>query len=168
MTPPRRSRIVLTGTLATCLTAAMAAQAPPIRPSSPAVVEAPVWTRALRMPDGRTFVTDGGLSIDVKYAKPDTLPSVVLPPESAKILAGHFTAPYDNESRLGELQPGPFKNTFSTPGGIALNGNYVTFLRRVAPAATTRLRTRGPRDPVIVAIDGEIAGILMPVAPPSK
>jgi hypothetical protein len=93
--PIAASTIVLAATLA-------AQQQPPVKPSSPSVPAAPAWSRVLNMPDGRTFVTDGGLSIDVKFAKPATLPSVVLAPESAKMLAGRLTEPHDKEIALGE------------------------------------------------------------------
>jgi hypothetical protein len=75
------------------------------------------------MPDGRTFVTDGGLSIDATLAKPTTMPSIVLPPESTKNLAGMLAAPYDHESSFTDLSPGSFKNSFMTPDGVLLNGN---------------------------------------------
>jgi hypothetical protein len=35
----------------------------------------PVWQGVLRFADGRTFVTDGGLAIDVTFAKSAKLPS---------------------------------------------------------------------------------------------
>ena len=149
------------------LAASGEAQQPPIKPSSPAVVAPPTWSRVLNMPDGRTFVSDGGISVDVTLAKPITLPSVVIPPESSKILASLMTAPYDKEIGLAELQPGGFKNSFTTSDGIFLNGNYVTFLRQVVPLGRTRLRTKGTRDPVVVAIDGQPVGIMMPLAPPT-
>src|SRR5262245_503591 len=124
------------------LNALVAVQQPAIKPSSPTVVALPAWSRVMNMPDGRMFVTDGGLSIDAKLAKPATLPSVVIPPESAKGLAARLTLPYDKEIGLGDLQVGTFKNSFATPDGIHLNGNYVTFLRQVLPAGS-RLRTKG-------------------------
>ena len=162
----RRVSIALTGYLMCWLAAAMAAGQSAIKPSSPAVVAPPAWSRVMNMPDGRTFVTDGGLSVDVTFAKPATLPSVVIPPESAKILAGRMTAPYDHEIRLGQLTTGSFKNAFSTPDGISLNGNYVNFLRAVMPPSA-RLRTRGKTDPVVVVADGQPVAILMPLAPPA-
>jgi len=140
-------------------------QQPPIKPSAPSVVAAPVWSRVLPMPDGRTFVTDGGLSVDARFAKPAKLPSVVLAPNSGKIIADRMAAPYDKEILLAELRPGSFKNSFTTPDGIALNGNYVTFLRQILPART-RLRTKGATDAVVAVTDGQAVAILMPLAMP--
>jgi hypothetical protein len=143
-------------------------QQPPIKPSSPSVVAPPTWSRQLQMPDGRTFVTDGGLSVDVKFAKPATLPSAVLPAQSGKILADRMTAPYDKEVGFGELKPGSFKNSFATPDGISLNGNYINFLREILPARKALLRTSGKRDPVVIVMDGQAVAIMMPLAPTSQ
>ena len=147
--------------------AAGATQQPPIKPSSPSVIAPPMWSRALPMPDGRTFVTDGGLSVDAKLAKPTTMPSNVLPPHSGKIIADRMAAPHDKEIGFGDLRSGTFKNSFATPDGIALNGNYVNYLRGILPAGA-RLRTRGLSDPVTIIVDGRAVGILMPLAQPSK
>ncbi len=167
MKPHRRLCLTLIGSLV-CGAVGVTAQQPKIKPSSPEVVAPPQWTRVLKMPDGRTFVTDGGISVDVKIAKPATLPSVVLPPESGKIIADRMGTPHDKEISLGELRTGGFKNSFATPDGIALNGNYVAFLRQTTPAAKMRLRTKGKRDPVVVMVDGQAVAIMMPLAPVSK
>ena len=167
MKPHRRLSLTLIGSLV-CGAVGLFAQQPPIKLPSPEVVAPPQWTRVLNMPDGRTFVTDGGISIDVKIAKPATLPSVVLPPESGKLIADRMATPYDREISLGDLRPGVFKHSFATPDGIELNGNYVTFLRQTTPAAKTRLRTKGKRDAVVVMIDGQAVAIMMPLAPVSK
>lgn len=143
-------------------TAAAAQQAP--RPTSPNVETPPVWTRTLQMPDGRTFVSDGGLAVDVDIVKPASLPQTVIPPASAKIIAGHLTAPHKTEIALAELRNGARKNTFVGPDDIAVNGNYVTLLRRTASGA--KLRFRGATDPIVIVVDQRPVGVLMPLAMP--
>ena len=167
MTPHRRLCLTLIGSLV-CGAVGLTAQQLPIKLPSAEVIAPPQWTRVLKMPDGRTFVTDGGMSIDVRIAKPATLPSVVLPPESGKIIADRMATPHDHEIGLGDLRTGSFKNSFATPDGIELNGNYVGFLRQTTPSAKMRLRTKGKRDAVVVTIDGEAVAIMMPLAPVSK
>jgi hypothetical protein len=151
-----------------CATFMMTAALPlaaqnPAPPSSPAIEAPPSWSRVLHMPDGRTFVTDGGLAIDATVAKPATLPATVLAPESAKLFAGYLAAPYEQEIGLGDLQTGAFKNTFIAPGGVVLNGNYVNFLRRTVPAGRARLRIKSDSAPVVIVLDGQAIGVLMPV-----
>jgi hypothetical protein len=169
MTPHRRFRATVVASWMLALAASAVAQKPPpIKLSSPSVMAPPEWSRTLQMPDGRTFVSDGGLALDATFAKPAKLPSTVIPPVSAKIVAGHMAAPFDKEIGLGELRPGSLKNSFVTPDGIGLNGNYVTFLREVLPAAKTRLRTKGKRDPVVIVTDAQTVGVVMPMVMPEK
>jgi hypothetical protein len=162
----RRECAVLIGSFLFAVAGSIAAQSPQPAPSSPSTVAPPSWSRAIPMPDGRTFVTDGGLSIDAALARPAAMPSVVLTPASAKLLAGYLEAPYDNETGMGDLRPGNAKNTFTTPDGVALNGNYITFLRSVVPSARTRLRTSGKTGPVVVVSDGKAVAVMMPLQPP--
>ena len=146
--------------------AKVSAQTAQMKPSSPAVVAPPTWSRAIKMPDGRTFVTDGGLMIDAAVARPATMPSVVLPVENGKLMAQRFDAPFDKEFGLAALRPGSAANSLETPTGITLNGNYVAFLGRVLPIGRTTLRTKGNMDPVIVVTDGKPVAIMMPLAKP--
>ena len=163
----RRLCLTLIGALV-CATVGLAAQQPPIKLPSAEVIAPPQWTRVLKMPDGRTFVTDGGISIDAAIAKPATLPSVVLPPESGKNIADRMSTPHDHEIAIGDLRRGGFKNSFATPDGIELNGNYVAFLRQTTASSKMRLRTKGKRDAVVVVVDGQAVAIMMPLAPVSK
>ena len=167
MRPHRRLCLTLIGSLS-CGAIGLTALQPPIKLPSAEVVAPPQWSRVLKMPDGRTFVTDGGISIDAAIAKPATLPSVVLPPESGKNIADRMATPHDHEIALADLRRGGFKNSFATPDGIELNGNYVAFLRQTTPSAKMRLRTKGKRDAVVVVIDGQAVAIIMPLAPVSK
>lgn len=129
-------------------------------PLSPAADGPPVWSRTLQMPDGRTFVTDGGLAIDAAFAKPATLPSLAQP---GAIVARSFTATPDEQIGLGDLGTGPFANTFATPKGVVLNGNYVKYLRTVLSGKRVRLHAKGGMDPVVVVLDGTPVAVLMPV-----
>src|SRR5215218_10332742 len=120
---------------AALISAAVAcAQQKPLTPSSPASEQAPVWSRAVKLPDGRTFVTDGGLAIDTAIAKPPQMPETVLGPQSGAQLARYFTVPYDDHVDFGDLRLGQLKNTCTTPKGVVLNGNYVNYLRGILPA----------------------------------
>jgi hypothetical protein len=137
------------------------AQNKPI-PQGPAVVGPPIWTRAIKMPDGRTLVSDGALAVDAAIAKPASLPTVVLPVESGTILERQMNAAPTDEVALISLGSGTMKNTFLGPRGIHLNGNHVTFLRRVAPQS--RLRFRGPLDAIVIMLNGKPIGLTMAVS----
>jgi len=121
------------------------------------------------MPDGRTFVTDGGVSIDAALVKPATLEKLEkLPPASATLIARHLTSPYDTETALSDLKPGKQPNTFITPTGVILNGNYITLLKSMPVAGRTRLRTKGKTDIVVVVADEKAIGVMMPIQPPQS
>ena len=135
----------------------------PATPSQPAVIAPPAWSRVLHMPDGRTFVTDGGFAIDAAIAKPSTLPATVLTGKSVETLAGYLAAQYQSEIGFNDLKTGTLKNTFVAPSGVVLNGNYVNFLRRSVPGTRLRFRVKGDFDPIVVVLDGQPIGVLMPV-----
>lgn len=146
--------------VALCLTLG---QTPP-PPSSPVTEAPPVWSRIVKMPDGRTFVSDGALLIDAAVVRVTTLPSTVLPPETGKTMASRMAVPHAREVGLRDLTTGSRKNTYTAPGDIALNGNYVSLLRRAAPGVRLRLQD-DRRAPVVLVLDGKPVGLVMPLSP---
>src|SRR5262245_56570279 len=60
-----------------------------MKPTVPGTPGDPQWQGILRLSDGRTFVTDGGLAIDAALAKPAALPSREL---AAKVLETYLGA----------------------------------------------------------------------------
>lgn len=135
---------------------------PPI--SQPSIVAPPTWWRTIPLPDGRRFVTDGGLSVDAGIVKPDRLPPLV--PANSALLERLLATPHETESTLDQLRPGARPNTFVTPSGVIVNGNYVTLLRSTSVAGRVRLRTASRTSPVVIAVDGRTIGVMMPVQPP--
>jgi hypothetical protein len=155
----------------TCLTLALAAAyavwasfGAPVSAAAPGNVTAPTWTRLVQLADGRTFVTDGSLAIDVALAKPAVLPTVVLSGASASLLEGYLTAPFIHECGLAELKAGGKPGTYVAPSGVVLNAKYVEYLRHTLPTARLRLRLKGDRDPVVLLSHATAIGVLMPMA----
>ena len=157
--------LALAGSFVVAMASTIAGQPskPPI--SSPSVVAPPTWWRAIPMPDGRTFVTDGGLSVDAALVKPKVMPEK-LPSASATMIARHLASPYDTETALSDLRAGTQPNTFTTPTGVILNGNYITLLRSLELPGRARLRTKGKTDPVVVMSGEQAVGVMMPIQPP--
>lgn len=135
----------------------------PAAPLPPSVEAPPLWQRTVRMTDGRTFVTDGGLAIDAAIARAADLPRTDAGTQGAATLERYMKAPYDHEIGLSDLQTGALKNTFVAPNGVVLNGNYVNFLRRTVPVRAVRLRVKGDLDPIVIVLDRQPIGVLMPV-----
>ncbi len=157
----RRTPLLLAAAAALAWLSAAAAQAPP--PADPRLVQTvPAWTHSVKLPppDGRTFVSDGGLVLDIGFAKPAVRPSQAMPADMATAIAGYLSGYYPTELGLADLREGPAKNVFLGPPGLALSRNYVTFLTRYAPRV--RLRTKGEGYPVLLVLDGRTIGLLLP------
>jgi hypothetical protein len=133
---------------------------PPLSPSAPGSA-GPNWQRTLRLSDGRTFVTDGGLAIDAALAKPGTLPPEL---PSSSMLERQLSARLPDEFGLTQLSPRVDAHAYRTPSGVDLNQTYIDFLRRTMPLAQVRLRVGGGREPVVILLDGKPVGVFMPIA----
>jgi hypothetical protein len=90
-------------------------------PAVPGASGDPVWQRTVKMTDGRTFVTDGGLALDVAVAKPPALPHDALPQTTTKIFEGYMAAPVKDEYALSDLKAAATGKTYTAPSGVALN-----------------------------------------------
>jgi hypothetical protein len=131
-------------------------------PLPPSVVAPPLWTKSIQMPDGRIFITDGALAIDTKVARPAAMPATVLPVSTGAVIDRQLKAAFTDEASLATLRTGTQANTFVGPRGITVSGNYVTFLRKVAPAS--RLRFAGASQAIVIALGGQAIGLVMPTA----
>ena len=117
----------------------------------------------VRLSDGRTFVTDGGMAIDAAIAKPAALPTDVLPHVAARRIEAFLAAQTTHDFGLGQLSASGGGRTYDSPSGVRLNTTYLDLLRRNVSAARVRLRMKGDLDPVVVVVDGKPAGVMMPV-----
>ena len=135
-----------------------------IRMSNPSVEAPPQWTRLVKLPDGRTLISDGGIAIDAAIVKPSVTPTVTVSASTGDTFAALFKASFEHDFDLTQLSPGPRRNTFVAPGGLLLNGNYITFLRETAGARRVRLRANSGPQPMVIVIDGEPCGVMMPLA----
>ena len=133
-----------------------------IKPTAPGTPGDPNWQRVVSLSDGRKFVTDGGMAIDIAIAKPK-LPAEGLAEIPGKILEGHLAGSFTHEFGLGELKVKEAGRTFVAPSGVLLSVTYVDFLRRAMPASTVRLRMKGNMEPIVIMANGSAVGVLMPV-----
>ena len=109
------------------LTAHLAFAQTRLKPTAPGTVGDPTWQGVLRLRDGRTFVTDGGLALDAAFARPATLPDREL---AGKLLEDYLGASHTNECGFADLDAAGSDRTYMTPNGITLNATYVKYLRR--------------------------------------
>src|SRR3954463_10735012 len=94
-TGPMR-RLTLRATIAVLLIVqpVLAQKQTPLKPTVPGTSGDPAWQGTVRLSDGRTFITDGGLAVDVALARPPVVPKREL---SAKVLENYLNASHKNE-----------------------------------------------------------------------
>jgi hypothetical protein len=131
----------------------------PMKPTEPGARGDPAWQGVLRLPDGRTFVTDGGMAIDAALAKPAKLPDREL---AAKILVDYLNASHKDEYGFSDFTAAASGRTYASPSGIALNATYISFLRRILPSSA-RFRMTAPTQPIVIVVNERAVGVLMPV-----
>jgi hypothetical protein len=120
----------------------------------------PGWNRVLKLTDGRTFVTDGAMTLDAALARPSSLPAEVLGEGSAKVIEKYMAAQLPNEIDLGQLRASG-SDRYVAPDGLALNAGYVDYLRAALPVRRVRLRMNRDLDPIIILLDGKPVGLVM-------
>jgi hypothetical protein len=130
-----------------------------MKPTVPGTPGDPVWQGTLRMSDGRTFITDGGLAVDAAFAKPAALPTREFP---AKVLEDYLKASHKDEYGFADLTLAATGKTYTSPSGIALNATYINYLRRIAPRGSRFRMTEGLQ-PIVVIADGSPIAVLMSV-----
>src|SRR5262245_66190499 len=128
-------------------------------PTAPGTAGDPVWQGVVRLSDGRTFITDGGLAVDTAFAKPATLPAREIP---GKVMETYLNAEHKDEYGFGDLTPAATGKTYTPPSGIRLSARYLDYLRRTLPSGV-RFRVSGELQPIGIVVDGKAVGVLMPV-----
>jgi hypothetical protein len=158
---PLRTRALLI-VLLSAYASSVAAQAPPPMSDPKLVQTVPAWTHKVKLPppDNRIFVSDGGLVLDVGFAKPAMRPSQDMAADMGTAVAGYLSGYYPTEFGLSDLKEGKTPAVFVGPEGFAVSRNYVTFLTRYAPRV--RLRTKGVGYPVLLVQDQRNIGLLLP------
>jgi hypothetical protein len=124
----------------------------------------PAWRGMVKLPDGRTLVTDGKMALDVELAKPKPVPTNVA--GSGKVIDGHLRAAWPDEFAPSQLSRGSKPGMYVSPSGVVLAATYVDYLRRTLPAGQWRLRMKGTYEPVIILVNGTPSGVLMAMVPP--
>ena len=124
----------------------------------------PVWKGVVKLPDGRTLVTDGKMALDVELAKPTPVPTNVA--GSGPVVDKHLRAAWPDEFTPRQLSKGPRPGMYVSPSGVVLSALYVDYLHRTLPAGQWRLRMKGTYEPVVILVNGTPVGVVMAMVPP--
>jgi hypothetical protein len=129
----------------------------------PADPAAPQWNRLVRLDDGREFVTDRNIMLEVRIVKPATLPTDTVP---GGWLQGFLRTVPPGEYSLEQLERRTQGGVvvYVMPGDTMLDARYVEYLKSLDDASDLHLRSSGRMDPVQIVLDGEPIGVVMPMA----
>jgi hypothetical protein len=142
---------------------ALSQEAPAPAGGAPPAPSSPIWNKVLPLPDGRTLVTDGAFALDAAIVRPATMPAIVVPKETGAKYEALMNAPAVKEVRARDLTLG--RRNYLAPEGTPINTLYVDYLRRTVNFNKLAFRINGgPLDPVVVVLDGQPVGIVMPMA----
>src|SRR5438067_583992 len=89
------------------------------------------WKRVVHLHDGRTFVSDGIIALDLGLVNPAERPKQDLGEASANIIEGYLNARLPGECALSLLARRG--DVYAAPSDVILNPIYVEYLRRTLP-----------------------------------
>lgn len=127
--------------------------------------EEPRWTATSELSDGRIFVTDEHIAIDVAWAEPDSMPGSTFPASRIEpTIRRKERAASTTSMGLGNVLKGGVQEngTFRGPGGIPLAEVYVGYLRGKFMFHNVVLHSNLRGEDLVIEIDGEYAGVLAP------
>src|SRR5438045_2834234 len=119
------------------------------------------WKRAVHLHDGRIFVSDGAIALDLELVKPAERPKQDLGEASANVIEQYLNAQLPNECTLSELTRRG--DAYAASNGLTLNPIYIEYLRRTLPVSRLRLRMKSLMEPAVILLDGKAVGLLMPM-----
>jgi hypothetical protein len=126
--------------------------------------EEPAWTATSELADGRVFVTDTHIALDVVWAQPETMPSGTFPRERIEPMIHWLErAGSPNAMSLGEVQDLGVDGALRGPGGMLVSPEYIAYLRGKFMFHDVVLYARQNNEDIVVAIDGDFAGVLAPM-----
>lgn len=119
------------------------------------------WTVSGTISDGRRFVTNGHLMLDVKYINPgEPIPDRNVEAEKFERLLNwqtRFEFPFE------DIRQAQGQTFYSAPTDIALNPKYVDYLRLLNTQAPLTFRASTPSEPLVIYSEGRKIGVLMPM-----
>lgn len=128
----------------------------------------PEWTSVAKSRDGRQFVTDGKIAMDVEFAEPKELPTTESSPWFAEALDRNAAAERRVLFTLADIRPSDGNpEIVVAPGGMQLEESHVTYLQiKYASSYQVGLWQQRSMEPVVVVINGQAVGAFRPISQP--
>lgn len=128
----------------------------------------PEWTSVAKSRDGRQFVTDGKIAMDVELAQPKALPTTESPAWFGEALDANARAERRVLFSIADIKPSQGNpEIVVAPGGMQLEESHVTYLQlKYASSYQVGLWQQRSMQPVVVVINGQAVGAFKPISQP--
>jgi hypothetical protein len=119
------------------------------------------WQMISDLPDGKRFISDGSLLLNIEYVGVNSLPTKNVPAQTTQRLLIWNT---NHEFKFADLQTEGSSGHYLAPHNILLNKKYIDYLKQVLPEdQAPRFRGGGATDPVLIVHNGVVIGAIMPL-----
>ena len=129
----------------------------------------PEWTSVAKHRDGRQFLTDGSIAIEVKIAEEDELPeSTSSASWFSDALYQHSIAERQTLFALTDIKASKGNpEILIGPGQLQLEESHVSYLRKkIAASHRVTFWQHSRMQPLVIVVDGQGAGAIKPLAQP--
>lgn len=126
----------------------------------------PEWKSVAQLRDGRQFVTDGAIALNVKVAEADPLPDAESKAWFSEALYLHSVAERQELFSLGDIKASEGNPSIVVgPGELQLEEVHVSYLRhKIASSHRVAFWQHSRMQPVVIVLDGNGEGALKPLA----
>ncbi len=119
------------------------------------------WEVISDLPDGRRFISDGSLLLNIEYVSVNTLPTKTVPAQTTQRLLAWTT---NHAFKFSDLRIDESSSHYLAPHNILLNKKYIDYLKQVLPEdQAPRFRGGGATDPVLIVHNDVVIGAIMPL-----
>jgi len=118
------------------------------------------WQYRANFPDGRKFITDKNLILDMAYLSLDKEPQQIISHQQIERL---FTWETTIDFGLNDLTLTASSGNFWAPNNILLSKKYLQILQTLTPNESIRFYGSQPHSPVLIFDGDQIIGALMPM-----
>jgi hypothetical protein len=126
----------------------------------------PEWTSVVNHRDGRRFVTDGKIAIDVKFAEPKKLPTTTSASWFDSALYHHSIAEKQELFANVDIRADPEDATVLTaPGGLVFDKAQIDYVRGKFHGRLSFWQFQR-MEPVVIMVDKQAIGVLRVLSQP--
>jgi hypothetical protein len=126
----------------------------------------PEWTSVAKLRDGRQFVTDGSIALEVAVAEVEEPPQETSRAWFSEALSQHSVAERQELFSLKDIKASEGNPSIVVgPGNLQLEETYVTYLsNKLSSSHRVSFWQHSRMQPIVIVVDGVGAGAMKPLA----